>query len=368
MATIYTCPGCGGALRFDAVSGKMICGYCDSVYTVEELKASDKSVLTGEQAAMFENEQGDYVEINDSTAPEDQMAIYSFLCPSCGAELMGDANTAATFCAFCGNPTLNEAVLTKELKPKKVLPFKTTKADARKAFLAWGRKGFLTPKDFTSASTIKKITGIYVPFWLYDVEAVCDYQGTAKKEHEENRRSHRYQVTDHFRISRKVDVCYSHIPADASKKMDDSLMDRLEPFDYNKLVDFDMAYLSGFLAEKYTYSDRDMRPRIQKRVVEYVEQTADESVLPGEYNGGHEKTGSRTRVIWRKAEYVMLPVWILNYRYKGEMYEFAMNGQTGSVVGKKPVDSFRKWILTILIFIIGTVAIFLLLLVLLIIL
>lgn len=351
MATVvYKCPGCEAPLRFDAASGMMVCDYCGSTFTVEEAKAGNMGKEDDDKAAMYQNEAGDYVELNEESSAKDKLAIYSHLCPSCGAELMGDAQTAATFCAYCGNPTLNEAVLTKTLKPKKVLPFKKTKEEAQKAFKEWGNKGFLTPKDFTSASTINKITGIYVPFWLYTSEATCDYVGKAEKVHRESHPNYDLEITEHYDIERKIDVIYDSIPADASEKMNDSLMDRLEPFDYSGMVDFDMAYLSGFLAEKYTYTDKDMRERVSKRIVSYAESAANDTVTG--YTS-HHKTEATTNIKWKRADYVMLPVWILNYKYNNEVYEFAMNGQTGRVVGKRPVDNSRRWIMRILSFLVG---------------
>ena len=355
MATVYTCPGCEAPLRFDAAKGKMVCDYCGSEFTVEEAKAAEMGKESDTEAEMYQNEEGEYVDI--STASQtDKMAIYTHLCPTCGAELMGDQHTAATFCAFCGNPTLNEAVLTEALKPSKVLPFKKTKEEAKAAFLAWGKKGFLTPKNFTSESTVDKITGIYVPFWLYDCEARCDYKANAEKTHTEYHGSYDTEITEHYKVRRKVKVQYDSVPADASEKMDDSLMDRLEPFNYAELVPFDMAYLSGFLAEKYNYTDKEMRDRVEKRIAEYVETAAVDTIKGYD---SKKKTGADKQITWKNVSYVMLPVWILNYKYNGQNYEFAMNGQTGRVVGSRPVDKVRKWIMGGIAFVITFIVAFL---------
>ena len=44
-----------------------------------------------------------------------------------------------------------------------------------------------------------------------------------------------------------------------------------------------------------------------------------------------------------KIRYSLLPVWMLNIKYKDQMYKFAINGQTGKVVGEYPVDKNKKW-------------------------
>ncbi len=40
-----------------------------------------------------------------------------------------------------------------------------------------------------------------------------------------------------------------------------------------------------------------------------------------------------------KSDYVLLPVWMISYDYNQSDYTFAMNGQTGKVVGKPPIST-----------------------------
>ena len=44
-----------------------------------------------------------------------------------------------------------------------------------------------------------------------------------------------------------------------------------------------------------------------------------------------------------KAKYALMPVWILNTKYQDKMYTFAMNGQTGKLVGSLPIDKKKFW-------------------------
>ena len=51
-------------------------------------------------------------------------------------------------------------------------------------------------------------------------------------------------------------------------------------------------------------------------------------------------------------KYVLLPVWMINVKYKDKFYTFAMNGQTGEFVGNIPVDKKKAFIYGILTFVI----------------
>lgn len=44
-----------------------------------------------------------------------------------------------------------------------------------------------------------------------------------------------------------------------------------------------------------------------------------------------------------KVHYALLPVWMLHTKWKGQDFLFAMNGQTGRLVGDLPTDMGRFW-------------------------
>ncbi len=126
------------------------------------------------------------------------------------------------------------------------------------------------------------------------------------------------------------------MPADASEKMPDDLMDKLEPFDYRNLKKFNTPYLAGFISEKYNYTDRQMFPHVQQRVAQYIE----------DYISGSIQGYSAKNIINRdyhtkqiNAEYALLPVWMVYYDYNNSEYTFAMNGQTGKIAGKPPLST-----------------------------
>lgn len=335
MAVTYKCPNCGADLHFDEKTQKMSCDYCGTQITVDELQKQ-----TGPEEEEPEREKGSTVEVEDAAGTDDSGSgdFRAFHCPSCGAQLMTDETTAATICMFCGNPTLIEERLSGEKRPAFLIPFQKSRQEAEDTFRRWAKRGLLTPKKFQAKSTIEKISGIYVPYWLYDYSADADVQAHATRTRRTRRGDTEYIHTDHFRLTRDVSNCYDKVPADASAKMPDEVMDKLEPFDYSKLTAFEMPYLSGFLAEKYEFDGHEIKKRVEERVARYIVQDARETMQ------GYSTvnvTSQRLRLRCEQMKYVLLPVWMLNYRYKGKDYLFAMNAQSGKYVADRPVSVGR---------------------------
>jgi DNA-directed RNA polymerase subunit RPC12/RpoP len=292
---------------FDSETQQLVCPHCSTVKSVKEM---------------------------DTAAKEDKIELKSYQCPTCGAELVTDVNTTATFCNYCGNSALIESRIMQD-RPAALIPFSVSKEEAKAAYLKWCKKGLLTPKSFTSQSTIEKISGIYVPFWIYDYDTEVSLRADCTRVRVERHGDTEYTHTDHFDVYREVKTSYNKVPADASEKMDDRIMDKLEPFIYESLKQFEMPYLSGFLSEKYCYTSNEMKERVEKRIHEYAATAARNTI-----NGYATTTVvyENVRMDNKSAKYVLLPVWILNYRYLGKNFVFAMNGQTGKVVGDLPIS------------------------------
>ncbi|MBQ2924004.1 MAG: hypothetical protein IJE57_00395, partial [Anaerotignum sp.] len=275
--------------------------------------------------------------------PEEDMShMRGYICPSCGAEIVTDDVTAATFCVFCGNPTLLPKQLEGEYRPAAILPFETDKEDAKKAFLNLCKGKKLLPPGYTSEQRLEKITGVYVPFWVFDCKADFDYHATGENVSTWSDLHFIYTKTDLYHIHRAGCMEFENIPLDASEKMQDDLMDALEPFHLEKRKDFDMSYLSGFLAEKYTYQPKDLYDRMTSRITPGVENKA------GEGGRAYQRVYGvkcHTDFSSDKQTYMLLPVWMLISKYQGKDYLFAMNGQTGKIVGELPVSGGQaaKW-------------------------
>lgn len=311
MVIHYRCPNCGSNMVFDSESGKLACNSCGRKDNIE-----------------------DFPEENiESEFEEDDGKEYS--CQSCGAVLITDEDTSATTCSFCGSSAILLDRLSGKMAPRKLVPFNISKKRAQEAFKKWCMNGLITPKGFMTANRIKNITGIYVPFWLFDLNSRVEVDARGTKVSSYTRGDYIYTETRHYNIYRNINLDYMKLPVDASEKMDDELMDKVEPYDYGDLKEFRPQYLSGFIAEKYNYDEEDMLPRAKSRLDDYIHLYINSTI-----SGYATVSIKDKRVDTRKVQayYTLLPLWMVNYDYKGEVYTFAMNGQTGKVVGVPPIS------------------------------
>lgn len=325
----YKCPCCNAGLVFGSQTQKLKCEYCDNTFDLETVRAYNESELQQESEKLTWEDSGQ-TEWNET----EQTILREFQCPSCGGQIVTDETTAATFCPFCDNPTIMPSRLSGGLKPLSVIPFKCSKDDAQKAFLNLCKGKPLLPKGFTSQQRLEKITGVYVPFWLYDCDADFDGSYKATRIHRWSDSRYHYTKTDHFLLKRKAHAGFTGIPMDGSSKMDDTFMESIEPYDYSQLTDFDMAYLTGYFADKYDVPSESGEERIRQRVDNAIRDELQGSMI------GYATvvpTSRSLHINHSKARYVLLPVWMLNSKYNGKIYTFAMNGQTGKITGTLPV-------------------------------
>lgn len=337
--TNYQCPACTGPLRYDGESGKLICDYCGSTYTPAEVEAlfqadNQAATETHRQAEEKAKTQGETV-----WGPEAEN-LRAYNCPSCGAQLLCEATTAATRCPYCGNPTVIPGKLAGMLKPDYVIPFKLDKNAAISALRRHYQKKPLLPKAFTEENHVQEIQGVYVPFWLFDGEAQGEATFRATRSHVRRSGNTEITTTDHFNVRRGGSMSFSGVPADGSTKMPDSHMDAIEPFNYEELKPFSLSYLPGFLADRYDVDAdtayRRVKERMENTLLTGLQASAAgyHTCVPITRNAREKRTAVR---------YALLPVWMLHTRWQGKDYLFAMNGQTGKLVGDLPVSWGRFW-------------------------
>ena len=328
----YKCPNCGGAVKFDSSSQKLKCPYCDAIFEIEALEEYRKEL----QAAGKDDFGwgGKNAGKTWDTGELDDLSQGS--CPSCGAELYGDKNTVATVCPCCGNAQIVERRLQGVLKPDSVIPFKLDKKAAVDALKDFYKGKRLLPDLFKDENRINSIQGLYVPFWLFDAKANGRMRFVATRGKVWSDRKFNYTQTDHYSVVRDGSLNFEKIPVDASDKMDDSYMEAIEPFDYNQLKGFEAAFLAGYTAEKYDVDVENSKERAGRRIkasmeAEFIRSLSGYSSVRTESSSVNIEDGN--------VSYTLLPVWILNTKYKKENYAFIMNGETGRLVGRLPTDS-----------------------------
>ena len=331
---VYKCINCGGPLAFKAETQNWTCDYCLSEFSEKDVS----DFISNEQVNVEATTSGEVLQHQQEQDEEFAEKVMGFSCSSCGAEIVTDDTTAATFCYYCHNPTIIPKRLQGEYRPEKVIPFKLNREKATELFIRWCKKKPLLSKTFTSTSQLEKLSGIYVPFWLFDSNATGKVSGEATRVRSYTRGDTRYTETKYYKVSREGNAIFRDVPADGSKKMDDSFMAILEPYDYKELTEFSMSYLSGYLAEKYDMDQND----VYGRVTELIRNNMS-SLLVDTIQSYNQVNIKNANVQFKKVEasYVLLPVWMFTYQFKGKTYIFALNGQTGKIAGKLPISVGR---------------------------
>lgn len=345
----YKCRNCGGPLHWDAGKKKFFCDYCASAFTEEEVAAqmpltaevqpAEEPVEPAESAGTTESPpEGLDSEEQSGDGEEKRMEqAVLYTCPSCGAEIVTDETTAASFCYYCHNPVVLTGRLSGEYMPEQLIPFQIDRARALEIFRSWiGQKKYV-PRDFYSDQQIEHLSGVYFPYWMYG----CTLQGKIRAEGTKLRTwvLGDWQYTEHkiYEVSREGRMGVQDLARLALTKANRVLTEGILPFEYQALTPFHMSYLQGFLAER-----RDVnRQSLEQEVLAEVDDLAKER-LQAELSGYSAVQIRELQTIHSQErwQYVLLPVWTMTYRapHDSRLYYFSVNGQTGKVCGALPVD------------------------------
>ena len=319
----YRCMNCGGTLQFSSAKQMLVCTSCGSEYGVAEYEAA--LAASGGQQPQYQAKKDEW------NVNEEGLVVYE--CKNCGGEVIGDQSMGSTKCPYCDNPIVISSKFEGSLKPDVVIPFKLDKKAAEAKLREHVNSIKLAPAAFKAGNHIKELKGVYVPFWLFDANVHASERFEATQVTKYSDASYEYKETSYFDVYREGNMAFRNVPADASEKMDDKLMDSIEPFDVNKAVPYSSAYMAGYLADRYDVTPEQCMPRADER----MQQTA-KDLLRGQvknYSTVTDKGGNFMKQA-SAYKYALFPVWILNTVWNGNKYIFAMNGQTGKLVGDVP--------------------------------
>jgi len=262
------------------------------------------------------------------------------VCNSCAGHLITDGNTISTECPFCGNTAIIKQTVSNALRPDFVIPFKHTKDDAIKQLKSLYRGKKLLPKCFNENTHIENVTGLYVPFWLYDCNTQVKAAYDTTRISRWTRGNTSFTKTEKFMVTRNGNISFDKVPANASSRMLENDMQAIEPFNYSEIQPFSSAFLAGYVAEKHDVDFEKQKPDIDKRIRTTIDRAANNTVR------GYDSINRRSlniNVTNSKVNYALLPVWTLSTKYKDKVYKFSMNGQTGQCSGRLPVDNKKAF-------------------------
>lgn len=332
----YKCPCCTGKLEFDGALGKVKCPFCDTEFDVSTFSQLDAEL------DQQQDENLNWKTESDNTWGEDAEGMSYYTCKSCGAQIVTDDTTAASKCPYCDNPIVMMGNVKGDLKPDMIIPFKLDKKAAKEAFTKHISGKKLLPKVFKDQNHIDEIKGVYVPYWIFNSKANASMNYKATKVTHRIEGEYDVTETEYYAVFRNGSMEYENVPVDGASKMDNALMDSVEPFDFSEAVPFSTAYMAGYVADRYDEDSKACAERANTRIKNSTAEAFARTV--GDYNTV-EIEAENIGLSNGTAKYALLPMWILNTKWNGENYIFAMNGQTGKFVGNLPCDKslYKKY-------------------------
>ncbi len=318
------CPNCGGRVSYDIKSGKFLCESCRSEQQVKAVKPT-----------VDEYSINDYRVRERASAPLTGVSVAT--CASCGGEIYFEAHETAKRCPMCGSGQVRVDVALSGVAPEGVVPFRIDRDDAQQRFHQWVGKRWFAPNQLKKAYAEGRLEGLYVPYWTYDADCCADYAGQGGRTRTVRDREGRTRtMVDWYPVSGRVYRKFDDLLVCGSQKQSGSLAEQVAP--YNTISDirpFAYQYLAGFKAERYSIDGITCFKRAQASM---------ENMLRGDVESDiHAKGFSQTRVSSFTPRYkdvtyksILVPMYSANYGYGGQTYFYAINGQTGRVVGNYP--------------------------------
>lgn len=325
------CPSCGGVMDFDPTTGGLSCPYCGHK---EEIPVQDE---IPSKAVELDFESAESTG-NCNWGVETKTVI----CEACGAESIYDALQTSAVCPFCGSNQVMEANDQNTIAPGGVVPFQITDQEASALFKKWIKRKWFCPKLAKESAKPKAFKGVYFPYWTFDTNTHADYTAEYGKTRPVKKRNGETEfVTDWYHTSGSYSTSFNDELVHASTTHDQFMLMGLEPFDTENNKAYKPEYIAGFISERYTVGLKEAW-EIAKCSINNKIRNGISSKIRGEHFADQVRD-IHMSAVYRDItyKYLLLPVWISNYKYNDKVYQFMVNGQTGKVSGRTPISKGR---------------------------
>lgn len=327
----FTCPSCGAPQKFSPATGKLRCEFCHTETTIDTLNHTI--------------EEYDFHDaVSHLKAKSPKVITKEVSCKKCGASFTLTPYSFSSNCPYCDTPAITDFI--REVTPESLIPFRISQKEAQERFRKWVGSRWFAPNAFKKyLDGDKKLMGYYLPYWTYDSDTVTQYKGlrgdiyyvtVTKTVIDNNGRQRQVQVQEP-RIrwtpaSGVVYVSFDDVTIGASKTVSRAILDSLEPWSTEGLVPFDEKYLSGFEAEEYTIGLDNGFEFAKAKMSFKIENTIRQDI-----------GGDQQQIQWLNTEHknvtyknVLFPVWTASFKWREKIYNYAINAQTGKLVGERP--------------------------------
>ncbi len=336
-STDKKCPGCGATVVYDPDTLSMTCKFCGYSRQLPKPEDVAKDV-----------EEIDFTTATQRASIDWGQARKSLTCKNCGATTVFDATDTAACCPYCGStqvmPVDDQA---DAMAPGGVVPFEISQQKASQLFKSWIKGKFFAPNAAKKSCEAKNFSGVYLPFWTYDSQTTSPYQVELGYRHE---RTNSKGETETYYEYKHFSGIYEKFVDDevvyGSKRTDNPFINSVKNFDFKKIRPYSPEFIAGFLAERYTVGLDDGWQIAKGQIKNTLKYEIGQYEKRKEHADTVEKVNFNTDFAKVTFKYVLAPIWIANYKFNGQVYNFVVNGQTGKIAGKSPI-SVPKVILTI---------------------
>lgn len=332
------CPNCEGVMDFDPKTGGLKCPYCgyeEQIKSEVEGAAGDidMSVTTAAEKSLDEAENLDNCDWG--------VATKSVICKNCGAETVYDVQQISSECPYCGSNQVMEAKDDKSMAPGGVIPFKIDQKEASNRFESWLKGKFFAPKAAKESAKAKNFKGLYLPYWTFDAITKSTYTGEFGKDRKVKQGDQEKTITDWFKTRGRYDENFDDELICGTTQHDQHMLRGIEPYNTSDNKAYKPEYVAGFGAEKYSIGLKAAWEKAKSIITGKIRQNVEHKIRV-EHNADHVRNVLvNTAFSGITYKYLLLPVWIANYKYNGKLYQFMVNGETGKVSGKSPVSAIK---------------------------
>lgn len=331
----FTCKNCGGDLKFNPGTQSLKCPFCGTENENPDTIPEIHEELDFQQA------------LEKFRSSEDTVNVQIEKCSACGAEVTLEANATTAKCDFCGTDIVAGGKSHKAMKPQYLLPFKIQKDQAKKTFREWIIKRKFAPSDLKKQARLSEpLKGIYYPFWTFDSDTRSSYsgeRGTHYTRQVERTNSEGKRVTESVTETRWTHVkgtvkrFFDDILIAASHTLKRKLTRKLDDWNLKEMVNYSERYLKGFKAESYSVDLKEGFELAKEIMNETIRSDIRHDI------GGDEQRINRvdTEFLSITFKYILLPIWVVVYKFKDKYFQVLINGSTGEIEGERPFSIIK---------------------------
>lgn len=324
---IVKCPGCGSNMVFDPDGQTLLCEHCGTKKKLENvIQAKEQDLLT----ALAENGE-----------KWDKKETVVFSCDNCGAKVVLSSGETAKSCPFCGTAHVQKTEELAGLKPNALIPFQFAEEKAVNFSKIWARKRLFAPRKFKKTLSADNVKGVYTPCFTFDSKTTSYYVGRIGDRHTRTVGSGKNRRVETYIVWRNIKGTFydgfDDVLITAGSKFDQDKLDKIAPYSTNEGREYEGKYLLGFMAYHY---DHEL-PACWNSAKSKMDAMIRQHILKQYHYDVLDYLNVSTTHEQVTYKYVMLPVYVGNYKYKKKLYNFFVNGSTGKVTGKTPVSPWR---------------------------